>query len=161
MACAASDIAGPVRDGSPVQTDAVVYRLRRMPGAYEATALATYVNRTGSPVYFQRCHPSLDGPIFGYFRTGPDSTRSLFTDTAWGCVGGMPPGVILPGDSVTVAVRLGAFDQPSMTPPLRPEEIVGQMRIWLSLCARPSADSGDCKSLPIEERQSNAFEVRY
>lgn len=160
VGCSASDVTGPVRDNSPVQTDAVVYQLRRTPGKYEATALATYVNRTGDTVYYARCMPADTGPIFGYLRTGPDSTRSLFTDTAWACVGGVPLGSIRPGDSLTVAVRLGALDQPYMTPPLQPEEIVGRMRIWLALCARSAADS-DCESLPMAERQSNAFDVRY
>ena len=144
-----------------MQTDAVVYKLRRIPGAYEANARATYVNRTGSPVYYTRCLPSDSGPMFGYRRTGPDSTRSLFSDTAWGCVGGVPAGVIRPADSVTVHVRLGAFDQPQMTPPLQPDEIVGRMRIWLSLCARNVPNSDDCGALPLVERESNAFDVRY
>ena len=161
VGCIASDATGPARDDSPVQTDAVVYRLRRTPGMYEATAVATYVNRTGRTVYYPRCHYSIEGPIFGYRRTGPDSTRSLFSDTSWGCVGGVPLGVIRPGDSLTVAVRLGAFDQPYMTPPLEPEEIVGRMRIWLGLCAGPANVSGECEYLPMAERQSNAFDVRY
>ena len=161
LCCAAPSAPGPARDGAPVQTDAVVYELRRIPGAYEATARATYVNHTGSPVYYTRCLPGDAGPIFGYRRTGPDSTRSLFTDSAWGCVGGVPAGVLRPGDSVTVHVRLGAFDQPQMTPPLQPDEIVGRMRIWLALCTRNVPNSADCGPLPLVERESNAFDVRY
>ena len=161
LGCAAPVEPGPARDDSPIQTDAVVYRLRRVGGAYEATARATYVNRTGGPVYYARCHPSYDGPIYGYRRTGPDSTRSLFTDMAWACVGGMPTGVIAPGGRVEVAVRLGALDQSRMSPPLRPEEIVGRMRIWFALCARFAADSQDCTPLPLVQSQSNAFDVRY
>ena len=152
----------PPRDGSPVQTDSVVYHLRRVAGAYEATAVATYVNRTGAPVYYARCGVGgYDGPLFGYRRTGPDSARSLFTDTAWGCVGGVPVGEIRPGDSVTVRVRLGALDQPNMTPPLRPEEIVGLMRVELELCGRYTRDSDSCDRVPQGARQSNAFDVRY
>ena len=163
LGCAAPSASGPRRDGSPVQTDAVVYQLRRTPGRYEATALATYVNRTGGVVYYVRCvGPGTDdGPIFGYRRTGPDSTRSLFNSSVWGCGDRVPDGVLRPGDSLTVAVRLGALDQPRMTPPLQPEDIIGRMRIWLALCARPAATWTDCESLPMEEVQSNAFEVRY
>jgi hypothetical protein len=161
LACATASAQGPTRDTSPVQTDAVVYRLRRVGGAYEATARATYVNRTGSVVYYSRCLPTDDGPMYGYRRTGPDSARSLFTDTSWGCVGGVPPGALRPGDSVTVAVRVGALDQRQMAPPLRPEEIVVRMRIWLSLCARNAANSNDCLPLPLAQRESNAFDVRY
>src|SRR5215207_11200167 len=105
--------------------------------------------------------PTDDGPMFGYFRTGPDSARSLFSDTGWACVGGVPHGALAPGESVTVAVRLGALDQRQMTPPLRPEEIVGRMRIWLALCARNGTNTDDCVSLPLTQRQSNAFDVRY
>lgn len=161
--CAASNASGPQRDGSPVQTDSVVYRLRRNQGAYEATAHATYVNRTGGTIYYVRCLPSDDFPIFGYFRVGPDSTRRLFTDTGWGCVGNVPVGVIRSGESLAVDVRLGALPQPQMRPPLRPEEIVGRMRIWFALahCASPTAPVEQCVSLPMTERQSNAFDVRF
>ena len=161
LGCATPSAPGPARDDSPVQTDAVVYRLRRVPGAYEATARATYVNRTGSTVYYMRCLPSDKGPMYGYHRTGPDSARSLFSNIAWACVGGVPPGALRAGDSVSVHVRLGAFDQPQMSPPLRPEEIVGQMRIWLDLCGRNGTGSADCVPLPLAQKQSNAFDVRY
>ena len=159
-AAACSVGGGPPRDGSPVQTDAVVYRLRRTAGAREATAVATYVNRTGAPVYYKRCGAGEhDGPIFWYRGTGRDSARPLFTNIAWGCPDGAPLGEIRPGDSVVVRVPLGALDQPNMTPPLRLEEIVGLMRIELELCA-PAAGSGDCKPLPLAARQSNALDVR-
>ena len=161
LACSVPSEPGPTRDDSPIQTDAVVYRLRRVEGAYEATARATYVNRTDGPVHYSRCHPSYDGPIYGYRRTGPDSTRSLFTDMTWACVGGVPPGVIAPGERIEIAVRLGALDQSQMYPPLRPEEIVGRMRIWLSLCKPSTTESTDCTALSLEQRQSNAFDVRY
>lgn len=156
------DASAPSRDGAPVQTDATVYQLRRTTGGYEATAVATYVNQTGAAVYYARCGVgAYSGPIFGYRRTGPDSARTLFTDTGWACVGGVPTGTIAPGDSVTVRVRLGAFDQRNMTPPLQAGDIVGQMRVDLELCARYSEDSDACDRLPQAARQSNAFDVRY
>ena len=165
LASACRDAAAPeppARDASPVQTDAVVYHLRRSGGAYEATAVATYVNRTGAPVYYARCGVGgYDGPIFGYRRTGPDRARTLFTDSAWGCVGGVPTGELRPGDSVVVRVRLGALDQRKMTPPLTPEAVVGRMRVVLQLCSRFARDSDDCALLPQFARQSNAFDVRY
>ncbi len=165
LAAACSDVAAPAppeRDASPVQTDATAYRLRRTGGGYEATAVATYVNRTGAPVYYARCGVgSYDGPLFGYRRTGADSARTLFTDSVWGCVGGVPTGELRPGDSVTVRVRLGAFDQPHMTPRLRPEDVVGRMRVELRLCARFARDSDACDLLPQPLRQSNAFDVRF
>ena len=158
--CATGSGPGPARDDSPVQTDAVVYRLRHRPGIYEATAHATYVNRTGRPVYYPRCHLQDDGPTFGYRRTGPDSARALFTDTYWACVDGLQPVVLQPGDRVAFDVRLGSFEQRQMTPPLRLDDIVGRMRIWLRLCAR-ATDTAPCELLPMAERQSNAFDVRW
>lgn len=156
------ELSGPGRDASPVQTDAVVYVLRRTAGAYEATAVATYVNRTGAPVYYARCGVGgYEGPLFGFRRTGPDSARTLVSDAEWACVGGVPTGTLAPGDGVTMRVRLGAFDQPRMTPPLRPEDIVGLMRVELELCTRFSRDSDACERVPQAERQSNAFLVRY
>ena len=74
---------------------------------------------------------------------------------------GSRQGEVRPGDSVTVRVRLGAFDQPRMTPPLAPEDIVGQMRVELRLCAQYRRDSDACAPLPQAARQSNAFDVRY
>ena len=153
---------GGARDESPIQTDSLVYHLVASPGAHEATAVATYVNRTGAPVYYARCGVGqYTGPLFGYRRTGTDSTRSLFTDSAWACVGGVPTGELLPGGSLTVRVRLGSFDQLRMTPPLRPEQIVGRMRIEFSLCTRYSADSDYCDPVQQSARQSNAFDVEY
>ena len=163
LACGGvGDVVGPERDASPIQTDATVYRLQRTSNAYSATAMATYVNHTGTSVYYARCGVGgYSGPLFGLRRTGPDSTRTLWTDIAWACVGGVPTGELRPGDSVTVGVRLGAYDQPTMSPPLRAEDIVGLMRVVFQLCAHYTADSDYCQPLPGALRESNAFDVRY
>src|SRR5258708_39500566 len=68
---------------------------------------------------------------------------------------------IPPGGSTTVKVLLGSIDQPTMRPPLRPEWLVGLMRIDLALCRRYSPDSDECDSMPAKERVSNAFLVTY
>jgi hypothetical protein len=151
----------PVRDDSPVQTDAMVYRLDRRPSEYRAYVTATFTNNTGSPVYFARCNSESHSPMFGIRRTGPDSTKALFSDFAWACVGGVPTGQILPGGSSTVRVPVGSVDQPAMQPPLKPEELVGLMRVSFLLCRSYSADSDDCAAVPEGERISNAFLVRY
>ena len=94
-------------------------------------------------------------------RTGPDSTATFFSDWAWACVGGVPTGEIAVGDSVSVQVWLGSGDQPLKTPPLRPEHIVGTLRVFFHLCRNRLADSDYCDYLPRSETESNAFEVRY
>jgi hypothetical protein len=77
-------------------------------------------------------------------------------------VGGVPTKELRPGDSVTVQLRLGAYDQPTVSPPVQPEDLVGLMRIQFSLCTR-SVNSDDCALAPLPQalKQSNAFDVRY
>lgn len=151
----------PVWDASPVQTDSLVYTLRRSPGEYRAVVSATYTNRTGASVYFERCTSSYTTPMFRISRTGPDSTRKFFVDWGWGCHGNVPPGVILPGASVAIAARFGSGDQPNMRPALQPEWLVGVFRIYLDLCTRPEGAAICTDARPPNERVSNAFEVRY
>ena len=159
----AVDASGPARDASPAQTDATVYHLHRTTNAYEASATVTYVNRTATSVYYAPCGVgTYDGPLYGVRRTGPDSTRRLQTDIGWACVGGVPTKELRPGDSVTVQVRLGAYDQPTQSPPVQPQDLVGLMRFQFFLCAR-SVNSEDCARTPLPQalEQSNAFDVRY
>ncbi|HEY2378238.1 MAG TPA: hypothetical protein VGH98_19835 [Gemmatimonadaceae bacterium] len=70
-------------------------------------------------------------------------------------------GEIKPGESVTARVILGSLDEPSMNPPLRPEDITGTLRVFLELCAQYGADSDNCVRAPLTLRQSNAFLVRF
>src|SRR4051812_14319678 len=147
----------PARDDSPVQTDSLIYHLRRLPSEYRAGVTATFVNRSASPVYFARCNRQSTTPMFGVRRTGSDSTAKLFSGLAWACVGGVPTGEIPVGGSVTVRVPLGTVDQSAMQPPLRPEDLVGLMRVELSLCKKYSADSDYCDPSPQTQRSSNAF----
>lgn len=164
-ACNASDVAdpnvAPNRDSSPAQTDSLVYHLVRSPNMYRAYVVATYTNRTSSPVSFVRCTQDATTPMYGIRRTGPDSTARLFVDLSWACVGGVPNGTIAPGASVTVRMPVGSFDQPQMTPPLQKQDIVGLMRMDFGLCQSLASDVAACKALPAEQRQSNAFLVVY
>ena len=154
---------GRARDTSPAQTDATIYHLHRTSIAYEAMATVTYVNRAATSIYYAPCGVgTYDGPLYGIRRTGPDSTRKLQTDVAWGCLGGVPTKELRPGDSVTVQVRLGAYDQLTVSPPVRREDLIGLMRIQFRFCER-SVSSDDCgrSQLPQALEQSNAFDVRY
>ena len=162
LGCVAIDAtAPPARDNSPVQTDSLVYQLERRPTEYRAYVTATFTNNTGSPVYFARCNGESQTPMFGIRRTGPDSSKALFSDFAWACVGGVPTGQILPGGSATVRVPVGSVDQPAMQPPLKAEELVGLMRVTFLLCRSYSADSDYCDAVPEGQRISNAFLVTY
>jgi len=159
--CRSAVDADLTRDDWPVQTDAVVYTLTREPGAWRAYALATYRNTTGISVAFARCMPSDTLPMFGLRRTGADSSRQLFVDGAWACVGGVPTDSLAPGAAVTVRVALGSMDQPAMQPPLQTDWLIGRMRVQLALCRRQVAASDDCDPVPQAQSQSNAFEVRF
>lgn len=152
----------PTRDQSPMQTDQLTYQLVRGESEFRTIVRAKYVNTTGAPVYYARCLSNSTGPMFHRARTGPDSTRRFFTDSdTWACVGGVPTGVIAPGDSVEVTVPFGSFDQPRMQPPLEPEDMVGLFRVYLSLCETFEADSDDCRPSPAAQRRSNAFLIHY
>jgi hypothetical protein len=151
----------PPRDASPLQTDSVSYRLVRTPHEYSAVVRGTFRNATAAPIYFKRCMPRDSTPMFRLARTGPDSSRRFFVDWGWACVGGVPTGVLLPGQSVTIHARVGSVDQPSKQPPLQPYELVGLLRIRLSLCARFLDDSDYCEGLAESHGQSNAFLVHY
>lgn len=155
------DVRIPPRDAAPVQTDALSYTLVRRQGEYRAHVTATLTNTTTEPLHFARCMPGSTTPMYGLRRTGPDSTRTLFSDWAWACVGGVPTGRLLPGQSVSVRVPLGSVDQPNMSPPLRPEHLIGRMRVSVALCAAAVSDSDYCVPLPLAQRESNAFVVTY
>jgi hypothetical protein len=152
---------GPARDASLVQTDSVVYTLRRDSGAWRTYALATYQNTDTVAVYFARCMPDDTLPMFTVRRTGADSSRELFVDWAWRCWGGVPTDSLLPGAALTVQVPFGSVDQPRMQPPMQLEWLVGRMRVELTLCRHFTWDSGSCDLLPQADRQSNAFDVRF
>lgn len=159
LACG-NTTAVPARDDSPIQTDALVYRLRRIPGGYDATAIASYTNRTGQPVYFARCDPTSTLPIHFVVREPPDETPSV-VGAVWACVGGVPTGVIAPDSGVTVEVWLGSLDSPNAQPPIRPEERVGLFRIVFQLHHVPGVDPDAETLLPLEERRSNVFRISF
>ena len=151
----------PVRDASAIQTDSTVYRLVRLPGEYRTYVTATYRNTTGGAVHYARCGTNSTGPMFGVVRTGPDSTRLYMQDIAWACVGGVPMGTIANGESVTIRVPVGSSDQPRMQPALKPDDLVGLLRVYFGLCKAKAPDSDSCDALPAAQRQSNAFLVTY
>jgi hypothetical protein len=165
LACGGStvgpeDFTVPPGAAPPVVTDAAVYTLEHQDGGYVAEAVATYTNSTGRLVYYQRCTPEDTGPINWLRRTGEDSTARVSVGGAWACVGGVPTGQVLPGESLSARVSLGSTDSPQARPPITPEERVGRFRIEFALCARHADDSDNCEALPQAARESNAFDLR-
>jgi hypothetical protein len=166
LACSVSavdpeDFALPPGAPPPVVTDAAIYTLAREEGGFAATALATYTNSTGRPVYYRRCTPESTGPLYDLRRTGAASTARSFVLAVRACVGGVPTGRILPGGTLSARVSLGSTDSPQAQPPITPEQRVGHFRIEFALCAEQAEDSDDCEALPQAARESNAFELRF
>lgn len=148
-------------DDAPARTDSLRYTLRVVPGGYDAAANVTFTNHGTSAIAYARCGPQSTTPMWSVVRTGPDSTAKSSIVSAWGCVGGVPTGLIAPGDSVTMLVWLGSTTSPNANPPIQPSERVGRFRVRLTLCTRPVAESGYCDLLPQAQRQSNAFDVVF
>lgn len=146
----------PSYDGSPIETDALEYQLTYWPdddfGLYDAEAIATYVNLSDAPVYFERCYPEDAVPIHGLVRAPPDDGRSV-VGWAWGCVGGVAPGVLESGESLVVPVWLGSTESPDAEPPITMEMRTGLFRIEFRLISSEGAP------LPDEQRRSNTFVI--
>lgn len=159
-----ASVAGPGSSGDgepPVRTDAAVYLLEESADRFDAEAIATYTNRTGGSVYFRRCEAESTGPMYDVRRVGPDADRRSLVGAAWACVGGVPTGVVPPGDTLTTRVWLGSMKSPGATPPDQPEDRVGLFQIGLSLCKDHVRDSDRCEPLPDAARVSNYFEVKF
>lgn len=149
----------PPRDGSPVQTDSLEYTLEHRPGIFEAQAVARYVNRTGRPVHFARCRSEDPLPIYEIRREGPGERTTIIGYTR-GCVGGIPTGVVAPGDSLVVPVWLGSGESPYANPPVTMAHRTGCFRIHLALVEAPAANSDYTRVVPDERRRSNVFCIR-
>jgi len=149
------------QESSPVETDAAVYYLTESPSQFDAYAVATYKNRTGRAVHFKRCNSDSEGPMYAIRRSGSDAERRSLVTAVWACVGGVPSGTLRPGDSLSARVWLGSMKSPNADPPDRPEDRIGRFQIDFLLCAAQVSDSDDCRLLPLSERQSNEFEIRF
>ena len=153
------DFALPEGSTPPITMDAEVYTLARVPGGYEASALATYRNLSDRIVSFERCTAEWRGPIYLARRTGPDSTRPAFVTGIPACVGGVPPGRVYPGAAIVVPVTFVSLDSPSSTPPITPDQRMGRFRLELGLCTDAVAGVR-CEPIPQSARQSAPFEIR-
>ena len=150
----------PERQGEPIQTDALVYTLRKAPGIYDATAVATYTNSSNKPVYFNRCMGEDSTPVHYVNRAPPHEEVWSVVGSVWACVGGVPRGEVLPGGTLTVEVWLGSTDSPNANPPHRPEERSGRFRVVFELFSQPGTNDEYGAELSLRERQSNVFDLR-
>ncbi len=128
-------------------------------GGYDATAIATYTNRTAVPVYYQRCTGSSTGPVFDLVRD-PDAGTHV-VGGVFACVGGVPTGVVQPDSTLAVPISLGSLDSPDADPPIRPEDRVGRFRVLFCLYPEPAVDPDPNDRLPVEQRRSNVFDIQF
>jgi hypothetical protein len=166
LACSATDVDPndfALAPGAPppVVTDAAAYTLTKVPGGYDAEAVAIYTNTSGRTVFYKRCTRESTGPLYWVRRTGVDSAAPSVVGGVWACVGGVPTGRVGPGGTLSARVSLGSTDSPQAQPPVKPADRVGQFRIEFALCAAFAEDSDTCVPLPAEAEESNLFELRF
>jgi hypothetical protein len=151
--------AGLVEGDHGVVTDARAYSLRPTATGYEGTVTAVYVNRSRYDEHYALCVTDRgETPMYSLWRTGPDSTRPLHSEIRWGtCAGSVPTGMLRPGESLVFRVPLGATDRAAV----RPEALVGTMRVRVHLCAANAPAIQFCQPMTQQRMQSNAFEVRF
>jgi hypothetical protein len=160
---APAELPGPSRDASAVVTDTTVYRLHDTGGVLLARAFAVYVNRTSERVYFDRCMPADAFPTYSFRRTGADSLKVAEFGPAWACVGGVSPGIVEPGATLSFQLQLYARADYNGQPPPNPVARVGLFRAELPFyrCAAGGTWAQGCTLLVQPDRQTNAFDVRF
>ena len=100
------------------------------------------------------------GPVYGLQRATDKQLWSVI-GVAWACVGGVPTGVVEPGESLRFQVWLGSAASPHASPPIQPEERIGLYRIVLFLFDHPTTNDSDDRPLSEGDRRSNVFEVKF
>lgn len=146
-------------DTKAVYTDSASYTLRRVAGGFDAVAKVVYVNRSSKPEHFLRCDPRSTGPRYSLQRVNPD-TGFFFVGGIWACVGGVPTGVLAPGDSMLLSVSLSSSDSPHAQPPITMGQRTGTFKIVVPLCKTPVAELKECPNGDYELRASNTFVLR-
>lgn len=159
--CAA--VLDPGVEDTALATDQASYVARYKGGEgsyrqYGFTLVARFENRTGEPVYLERCYPNTPYPIFGIEIVG--GTGALLEsgyDRAWACVGHESQIVVQPGDTRVDTLRIhgpNSWDGHTKVPY---GSLEGSFRLVYQ--AGTCGDVFRCP-LPREARSSNVFEVR-
>jgi hypothetical protein len=164
LACATSSRSAPLATtpagGKALTTDRAVYVATRErgdggPGLYRFTVVATYANRSGAPVYLQRCNPDDPNPIYALQLVGagpvggPRPWRVAY-DPIWACGGHDRPIVVRPGQARVDTLRLVDTHQDGVI----------EGRFQLSYQARSCAEAVRCPLPDLYYQRSNVFEVR-
>lgn len=158
-----ASVLDPVAEDTALATDQASYVARYQGGEgsyrqYGFTIVARFQNRTGEPVYLDRCYPDTPVPIYGVeFVDGAGGARESGFDPIWACVGHESQVVVRPGDTRVDTLRIhgpnswdGRTGVPSGT-------LEGSFRLVYQ--------AGSCREvfrcfLPREARSSSVFEVR-
>ena len=158
-----ASILDPPGEDTALVTDQASYvaRYQRGEGSYRQygfTLVASFQNRTGGPVYLERCYPDTPVPTFGVELVGGVgwAPESGF-DPVWACVGHGSQIVVRPGDTRVDTLRIhgpNSWDGRTGAPG---GSLEGSFRLVYP--------AGTCRDvvrcpLPREARSSNAFEVR-
>ena len=153
----------PVGEDSALRTDQAAYVARYLAGEgpyrqYGFTLVARFENRTGGPVYLERCYPNTPYPSFGVELVGGDGRApESGYDPVWACVGHESQIVVQPGDTRVDTLRIrgpNGWDGYTKEPQ---GEMEGSFRLVYQ--AGTCRDVIRCQ-LPAEARTSNLFEVR-
>ena len=156
----AEEVSPPVWDG-PLRTDRSAYiaeRGRRYGRhEYTFTVIAQYTNRTGVPVYLDRCFPDSPQPTYGVPLVGATEPLESAYEPAWSCVGHDDWIVVQPGAVRVDTLRISG---PTVWDG-RTGEIRGKLagRFRLVYLARSCPQDIGCP-LPDSRVASNEFEVR-
>ncbi len=104
------EISSVVWDG-PLRTDRSSYVAEPAPGnprqrEYAFTIVAQYTNRTGAPVYLDRCFPDSPQPTYGIPLVGATEPLQSGYDPGWSCVGHDDPIVVQHGITRVDTLRI-------------------------------------------------------
>ncbi|HEV2736369.1 MAG TPA: hypothetical protein VGV85_16105 [Longimicrobiaceae bacterium] len=153
----------PGAEDAALATDRTSYVARYQQGQgsyrqYGFTLVASFENRTGEPVYLERCYPHTPIPVYGVeLAGGAGGAPESGFDPAWACVGHDSPIVVQPGDTRVDTLRIrgpNSWDGRTGAPS---GSLEGTFRLVYP--------AGSCRDvircpLPREARSSNEFEVR-
>jgi hypothetical protein len=164
-------IAVPPREAAALQTDRTDYVVRYTGGGTYASApgdwvLVTYVNRSGAPVYLDRCTATDRGPLRGVGPADPSSAAAGLEDLSGpplACVG-VTPLAVAPGEARRDSLYIVLQDYRNRDAP-RFVGRAGLYRVYYrgyrTLDTRNPLVGVGRDPLPPEATRSNAFRVRF
>jgi hypothetical protein len=127
-----------------VATDTLV--LTASPSAVYVTVSLVLRNYTSRPLYIQDC-----GAI-------AERNMGKTWEVVWSpaCLGGVPPGIVLPGDSVAFGLLLAAYKTNGAEPRFDPRMMPGSYRLVLPI-GHSTSPFSVTDPLPLKQRTSPVF----